>query len=52
MLLGGQLYFTCLVCSGDVTAAAICPNQQYIVSVTASGSIFRWEYPTSQPLSM
>jgi WD40 repeat protein len=38
--------------SGDVTAAAICPNQQYIVSVTASGSIFRWEYPNAQPLSM
>lgn len=31
--------------SGDITKAAICPNQQYVISVTASGSIFRWAFP-------
>merc|ERR1712146_41066 len=31
--------------SDNITAAAVDPFQRYIVSVTASGSIFRWAYP-------
>ncbi|EGD76925.1 WD repeat domain 16 [Salpingoeca rosetta] len=33
--------------SGDITRVAICPNQQYIISVTNTGSIFRWAYPAA-----
>eukprot|EP01147_Barroeca_monosierra_P004885 gene4883-6899_t len=31
--------------SGDITRVAICPNQKYIISVTNTGSIFRWRFP-------
>eukprot|EP00043_Microstomoeca_roanoka_P004630 m.50923 g.50923 ORF g.50923 m.50923 type:complete len:610 (+) comp12578_c0_seq1:124-1953(+) len=31
--------------SGDITRVAICPNQKYIISVTNTGSIFRWAFP-------
>lgn len=34
--------------SDNITAAAVDPFQRYIVSVTASGSIFRWAYPHEQ----
>eukprot|EP00049_Salpingoeca_infusionum_P018411 m.357122 g.357122 ORF g.357122 m.357122 type:complete len:610 (-) comp17718_c0_seq1:256-2085(-) len=30
---------------GDITRAAICPNQQYVISVTANGSIFIFNFP-------
>lgn len=37
--------------SGAILRAAICPNQQYLVSVTASGSIFRWSFPHARDSS-
>ena len=31
--------------SGDITRLKICPNRQWIVSVSADGAILRWKYP-------
>ena len=31
--------------SDNITAVAASPDQEYIISVTAAGSIFRWKYP-------
>lgn len=31
--------------SGDVTRLKICPNRQWIVSVSSDGAILRWKYP-------
>ena len=33
--------------SGDISRVAICPNQKFIISVTNTGSIFRWAYPNA-----
>lgn len=32
--------------SGNIVRCQICPNQKYIISVSADGAIFTWLYPT------
>jgi len=36
--------------AGDITSVKICPQQQWIVSVSGDGAIMRWKFPFSDAL--
>ncbi|XP_042311141.1 cilia- and flagella-associated protein 52 isoform X2 [Sceloporus undulatus] len=41
----GEVTFVGVGHSGSITRLKICPNNKYIVSVSADGAILRWKYP-------